>query len=295
MMGFSLYMWQIIMLVAIIILACTCIIIVYKLFQENVLIKYVRSLSISRGKVDNNWVKHKARPDFGFSSPEMRDLFEKAGWKRAQTGSIYLKYLLLTALASGIIAFFTYDFLPVPSMFQLHIYKLAFSLMCAALIILSFKPYLILIGKKRSQEMEPFFLDVMDLMIITLRSGMSLERSLAEINASVDIPNKQLKKELLRLEVELEFIGAEIALKKFRKRFDAPLVREFVTISIQSRKQGSPIAENLKVVIDEWQKNYIVALEERAQRIPLKITFITAFFFLPTLFIFILAPLFLQL
>lgn len=244
-------------------------------------------------KKKNLWIDSlfKGEFDFGFSSPEMRELFEKAGWKNADTGTVYLKFLILVMIFSSIIFYFIFDFLPLPLSLQSLLYKCCFALLGFIVPAAFFKLFLNFIGHKRSARMEPMFYDILDLLIIILRSGMSLEKSLNEINTFISIPDKDLKEELNRLELEMTFIDFETALRNFQKRFPSPLVKEFVAIAIQSRQQGSPLAENLTHTIKQWQRTYVVHMEKVAQNIPVRITFITAIFFLPTLFIFILAPL----
>lgn len=230
-----------------------------------------------------------------FSQKEYFLLFEQAGLKSSHAISLSIFYRFILFLIFACLSYFAHRYLPRDmGLFSNQNVWMFISLLIGAGSTALFKPILRMRIKSRNQIMISNFLTVIDVIIVTLRTGLSLERCIEEATQEVGIKNSHLQRELTILSVELQLLDREKALLNFRQRFKSSISKEFVSIIIQSQKQGSSMFEGLKIIATEWRKKHFSALENNAQKLPVKITIITAVCFLPPLFMFTLGPLLLR-
>lgn len=238
------------------------------------------------------WLEHtKLALNLNNDQKETYLLFEQAGWRNKQAPVIFILYRILTFAAVFVLTLVILNHISLPVIMDTVYVKVLSALILGGLGAFSLKFLLLSWIQRRSKSMEEDFLKILDMVIITLKTGLSLENCIEEANKEIGIYNNQLHKELALLNIELQILDREQALINFKTRFISPIAKEFVSIVIQSQKQGSSIVEGIKIISEEWNKKYFIALEEHAQKLPVKITLITAAFFLPPLFMFTLGPL----
>ena len=80
------------------------------------------------------------------------------------------------------------------------------------------------------------------------------------------------------------------ALQDFARRVGSGAARSFATAMIQAEQYGTSVSQAMKVIADELRSERMAAAEQKAASLPPKLTVPMILFFLPVLFVVILAP-----
>lgn len=140
----------------------------------------------------------------------------------------------------------------------------------------------------RSQRILRDLPDAMDLMTISVESGLSFDAALSQVARNSEGP---LAEEFFRVLQEMQIgTGRMDALRAVSERTDVLDLRSFVSAMVQADSYGVPIASALRVQADEMRVRRSQRAEEAAQRVPVKILFPLIFGILPTLFVVIIGP-----
>ena len=140
----------------------------------------------------------------------------------------------------------------------------------------------------RSQRILKDLPDAMDLLTISVESGLSFDAALAQVARNSEGP---LAEEFFRVLQEMQIgTGRMDALRAVSERTDVMALRSFVSAMVQADSYGVPIASALRVQADEMRVRRSQRAEEAAQRVPVKILFPLIFGILPTLFVVIIGP-----
>lgn len=110
--------------------------------------------------------------------------------------------------------------------------------------------------------------------------------------------SKELAAGYPALAEELEIVSAEVkagrdkstVLRQFAERAGVPDVSSFVTVMIQSQTFGTSIAEALRVYAAEMRDKRVLRAEEKANKLPTKMTLGTMMFTVPPLLIILVGP-----
>ena len=81
-----------------------------------------------------------------------------------------------------------------------------------------------------------------------------------------------------------------MALQNFSNRLDIPAFKGIISTLIQSEQYGTPIAQTMRVISEEFRAERILKAEEKAARLPVLLALPLALFILPCIFIVILGP-----
>ena len=143
----------------------------------------------------------------------------------------------------------------------------------------------------RQQEIQDGFPDALDMLLVCVEAGQSLDQAIVRVS-------KELKAAYPALAEEFEMIAAEIkagkdkptVLRSFAERSGVPDVSSFVTVMIQSQTFGTSIAEALRVYAAEMRDKRVMRAEEKANKLPTKMTLGTMFFTVPPLLIILVGP-----
>lgn len=144
---------------------------------------------------------------------------------------------------------------------------------------------------KRQQVIQLAFPDSLDLLLICVESGMSIEAAMQKVTEEVAQNSPELAEEYGLTTAELSYLqDRKIAYQNLGERTGVEGVKAVVTALIQSEKYGTPLGQSLRVMAAENREMRMQAAEKKAAALPPKLTVPMILFFLPVLFVVILGP-----
>ena len=147
------------------------------------------------------------------------------------------------------------------------------------------------VASKRRVSIVRAFPDALDLLLICVESGMSIEMALQKVSTEVGTSSIELAEELSLLVAELSYLpDRRIAYEGLAKRTVDQGIKSVSTAMIQAEKYGTPLGSALRVMAKENRDLRLSAAEKKAAALPAKLTVPMILFFLPVLFIVILGP-----
>ena len=146
------------------------------------------------------------------------------------------------------------------------------------------------IDKRRASIMQAFP-DALDLLLICVEAGMSIEAAIAKVSQEMGPSSIDLAEELSLLSAELSYLpDRRMAYENLGKRTNHPGVKSVATAMTQAETYGTPLATALRVMAKENRELRMSAAEKKAAALPAKLTVPMILFFLPVLFVVILGP-----
>jgi tight adherence protein C len=140
----------------------------------------------------------------------------------------------------------------------------------------------------RSEKVGRALPDAIDLLTISVESGLGFDAACAQVARNTDGP---LSEEFARMLQEMQIgRGRSEALRSMADRTDLPDLRSFVSAMVQADAFGIPIGQVLRVQSSEIRVKRRQWAEEMAQKVPVKILVPLIFCILPCLFIAVLGP-----
>ncbi len=147
-----------------------------------------------------------------------------------------------------------------------------------------------LIGK-RQKAIGGAFPDSLDMLLICVQSGMSIELSFGKVAKEVVSTSIELAEEYSLTTAELSYLqDRRIAYENLGKRTGLSSIKAVATALIQSERYGTPVAQALRVMAKENRDQRMADAEKKAASLPPKLTVPMMIFFLPVLFVVILGP-----
>jgi tight adherence protein C len=147
------------------------------------------------------------------------------------------------------------------------------------------------IAKKRQEKIMKAFPDALDLLLICVESGMSIEAAFNKVQQEIGVQSVELAEEFGYTTAELSYLqDRRIAYENLGKRTDLPGVKAVATSLIQAERYGTPLGKALRVMAQENRNLRMAAAEKKAAALPAQLTVPMIVFFLPVLFIVILGP-----
>jgi tight adherence protein C len=139
------------------------------------------------------------------------------------------------------------------------------------------------------------FPDAMDLLLICVESGMSIEPAFRRVSQEIGVRSIPLAEEFALTTAELSYLpDRRAAYDNFYKRTGLDSVKQIVTSLVQAEKYGTPLGAALRVVSQEARDTRMMEAEKKAASLPPKLTVPMIIFFLPVLFAVILTPAIIQ-
>ncbi len=146
-------------------------------------------------------------------------------------------------------------------------------------------------AQKRQEEVQLSFPDALDMILICVQGGIGLEAAVNRIAESIADHSEVLAEELGLLSAELALLGdRKAAFKSFAARVGSGSARSFANAMIQAEQYGTSVSQALRVMAEELRDMRLAEAERKAAALPPKLTVPMILFFLPTLFVVILAP-----
>jgi tight adherence protein C len=144
------------------------------------------------------------------------------------------------------------------------------------------------VAYNRSAKVRRALPDALDLMTISVESGLSFDGALAQVATKTRGP---LAAELFRVLQEMQIgTGRVGAMRALAQRTDVPELRGFIGAMIQADAFGISVSGVLRVQAKEMRIKRSQRAEEQAMKVPVKILFPLIFCILPSLFIVVLGP-----
>jgi tight adherence protein C len=143
----------------------------------------------------------------------------------------------------------------------------------------------------RREEMICGFPDSLDMMLVCVEAGQSLDQAIIRVSKEIKLGYPALGEEYEIVAQEIK-AGKERAqvLRDFGERSGIPDIASFVTTMVQSATFGTSIAEALRVYASEMRDKRVMRAEEKANVLPTKLTLGTMLFTVPPLLIILIGP-----
>ncbi|WP_460274151.1 type II secretion system F family protein [Celeribacter sp. ULVN23_4] len=143
----------------------------------------------------------------------------------------------------------------------------------------------------RKEEITNGFPDALDLMLVCVEAGQSLDQAIIRVS-------KEIRSGFPALADEFEIVSYEIkagkdktiVLRDMAERCGVPDVASFVTVLIQSQQFGTSIADALRIYAAEMRDKRVMRAEEAANKLPTKMTLATMMLTVPPLLIILIGP-----
>jgi tight adherence protein C len=144
---------------------------------------------------------------------------------------------------------------------------------------------------KRMGSILKAFPDALDLLLICVESGMSVEAAFNKVASEIGSQSVELAEEFALTTAELSYLpDRRQAYENLGKRCAHPGVRAVCTSLIQAERYGTPLGTALRVMALENREMRMMEAEKKAASLPAKLTVPMIVFFLPALFVVILGP-----
>lgn len=146
-------------------------------------------------------------------------------------------------------------------------------------------------ASKRLANIIPVFPDALDLLLICVESGMSVELAFGRVADEMAESSVELAEEFSLTTAELSYLSSRrMAYENLARRNNHPGIRGVATALIQAERYGTPLGDTLRTMANENRQMRVMQAEKKAASLPAKLTVPMIVFFLPVLFIVILTP-----
>ncbi len=144
---------------------------------------------------------------------------------------------------------------------------------------------------KRQLQIRRAFPDALDLLLICIESGMSVESAFRRVANEIVNQSIALSEEFTLTTAELSYLqDRKVAYENLAKRTGLEGVKSVCLALQQSERYGTPLGHSLRVMAQENRDMRMNEAEKKAAALPPKLTVPMILFFLPVLFVVILGP-----
>jgi tight adherence protein C len=149
--------------------------------------------------------------------------------------------------------------------------------------------------QKRQDSMRKAFPDSLDLLLICVESGMSIEHAFRKVSQEIGGQSVALAEEFTLATAELSYLpDRRSAYENLANRTGLESIKSVCTALVQAERYGTPLGQALRVLAQESRDQRMNEAEKKAAALPPKLTVPMILFFLPVLFIVILTPALIQ-
>jgi tight adherence protein C len=144
---------------------------------------------------------------------------------------------------------------------------------------------------KRQLQIKRAFPDALDLLLICIESGMSVEAAFRKVSTEIVTQSIALSEEFTLTTAELSYLqDRKVAYENLAKRTGLEGVKSVCLALQQAERYGTPLGASLRVMAQENRDMRMNEAEKKAAALPPKLTVPMILFFLPVLFVVILGP-----
>ena len=145
--------------------------------------------------------------------------------------------------------------------------------------------------QKRKQALKDAFPDALDMLLICVQSGTSIEAAFGRVSKEIGNRSVELAEELSLTTAELAYLPERrIAYQNLGDRTGIEAIQATTTAMIQAESYGTPIGQALRVMAKENRDLRMSAAEKKAAALPPKLTVPMILFFIPALVIIVIGP-----
>ena len=143
----------------------------------------------------------------------------------------------------------------------------------------------------REENITHAFPDSLDLMLVCVEAGQSLDQSILRVSNELRSGFPELAEEyqIVSLEMKAGKDKTQV-LRDMAERCGVPDISSFVTVLIQSQQFGTSIADALRVYAGEMRDKRVMRAEEKANKLPTKMTLATMMLTVPPLLVILIGP-----
>ena len=145
--------------------------------------------------------------------------------------------------------------------------------------------------ERRRRSIMTAFPDALDLLLICVEAGMSVEAGFAKVAAEIGQSSAELAEEFALTTAELSYLpDRKQAFENLAKRCGHQGVKAVATALNQAERYGTPLGQALRICAQENREMRMSEAEKKAAALPAKLTVPMILFFLPCLFVVIMGP-----
>jgi tight adherence protein C len=223
-----------------------------------------------------------------FEAESTRDLLRQAGYRSERHLVTFLVIRLVAPLVAGMLAFAYSGALHSDTIPQMRLVATLIGLLAGFYLPVILVKNLI---ARRQLSIRQAWSDALDLLLICVESGMTVEPALQRVAREIGSVSVPLAEELTLTVAELSYLqDRRKAFENLAKRTGMPTVKSVVTSLIQSERYGTPLSTALRVLAQENRDSRMQEAEKKAAALPPKLTVPMILFFLPAVFVVILGP-----
>ena len=219
---------------------------------------------------------------------KIREMLNSAGVRRTDALGIYVTAKLIAYGLGGIGMYALISMIGFPEQFILRAILVLGGVIMAGVI-----PEIIVkrMIAARMKSIEATLPDALDLMVICTESGLSLDPTIERVAREIRLASPALAREFAVLSQEIRLLPErEKALLNFADRNKSKSVRSLVTTLVQTMKYGTSLAQSLRVLANESRNQRMLAVEEKAARLPALMSLPLVCCMLPAVFLVIGGP-----
>ena len=145
--------------------------------------------------------------------------------------------------------------------------------------------------QQRQEEIEQGFPDSLDMMLTCVEAGQSMDQAIIRVSREIQASYPALAQEYEIVSQQMK-AGRDkpSVLSDMAERCGVQDISSFVTVLIQSQSFGTSIADALRVYASEMRDKRVMRAEEKANKLPTKMTLSTMMFTVPPLLIILVGP-----
>lgn len=144
---------------------------------------------------------------------------------------------------------------------------------------------------KRKLAIQRAWPDALDLTLICVESGMSIEGAFQRVAEEIGVQSIDLAEEISLTTAELSYLSERrSAYENLAKRTGVDGVKNVMMALIQAERYGTPVGSALRAMADDTRDQRMLMAEQKAASLPPKLTVPMILFFLPVLFFIVLSP-----
>ena len=228
-----------------------------------------------------------------FDSEELRDKLKMAGLRGQAPLVAYMFFRICMPIVAFILAIVylfivaSYDYPPIA--------KFGMAIVAGYLGFYLPNVFIQNLAKRRQESIKAAFPDALDMILICVQAGMSVEAGFAKVAKEIGTQSMELAEELSLTTAELSYLpDRRQAFENMAKRSGLPGVKSVATALIQAERYGTPVGQALRVMAKENREMRMMAAEQKAAALPPKLTVPMIVFNIPVLFAIILGPAIIQ-
>lgn len=145
--------------------------------------------------------------------------------------------------------------------------------------------------KARLGQVRRGFPDLLELLVISSEAGLGPQQALHRVARELNQSSPELSGEILQMVSEISMTNdRRTAYDKLSTRVPLPEIGVFTQTLDQSDKYGTPFAKAMRSLITEQRANRLIAIEEKAARLPVIMTLPLIFCIMPAVFVVLVGP-----